>query len=53
MGGAYVITRSAVRPLLAAAQTTPYAPFEDLYISGLCAFKAKVAIYASKRLSTF
>lgn len=46
-GGCYLIDSSAIGPLLAAAQTTPYFPFEDLYINGLCARKAEVQVLAS------
>lgn len=50
MGGAYVLSRAAIKPLLAAAQTTPYFPFEDVYISGLCAQKANVTLETPERL---
>ena len=46
-GGSYIIDSSAIGPLLAAAQTTPYFPFEDLYVNGLCARKAEVQVLAS------
>lgn len=46
-GGCYLIASSAIGQLLAAAQTTPYFPFEDLYVTGLCARKAEVPVLAS------
>ena len=46
-GGCYLIDSMAIGPLLAAAQTTPYFPFEDLYVNGLCARKAEVQVLAS------
>ena len=49
MGGAYVVSRAAMRPLLAAAQTTPFLPFEDVYVSGLCAFRAGVSLQTPER----
>ena len=48
-GGAYVIGRDAVGHLLAAAQTTPFFVFEDVYITGLCAYKANITVISSKR----
>ena len=41
-GGGYFIGRGAVRLLLAAAQTTPFFPLEDVYLTGLCAWKANI-----------
>ncbi|KAK4026470.1 hypothetical protein OUZ56_015466 [Daphnia magna] len=49
-GGCYLIDSAAIGPLLAAAQTTPYFPFEDLYVNGLCARKANVHVLASDRM---
>ncbi|KAI9563442.1 hypothetical protein GHT06_010905 [Daphnia sinensis] len=49
-GGCYLIDSAAIGPLLAAAQTTPYFPFEDLYVNGLCARKANVQVLASDRM---
>lgn len=48
-GAAMVIAGSAVRPLLAAIQTTPYFIWEDLYLIGLCAVKAGLHIRTSDR----
>lgn len=48
-GGCYLLGRKALAPLLAAAQTTPYFPFEDLYLIGLCSRKAKIPLWASDR----
>ena len=41
-GPAYLLTHEAIVPLLAAVQTTPMMPFEDVYITGICAEKGKV-----------
>lgn len=49
-GGGIVITGSAVRSLLGAMQTTPFYIWEDLYLIGLCAVKARLQILTSKRL---
>lgn len=43
-GGGYFIGRKAILPLLAAAQTTPYFPLEDVYVTGLCAWKANITL---------
>ncbi len=34
-------------PLLAAAQTTPYIPFDDTYLTGLCTGKAGIKVLHS------
>ena len=47
-GAGIVIAGSAVRPLLAAIQTTPYFIWDDVYLTGLCAVKAKLKILSSK-----
>ncbi|XP_057376831.1 beta-1,3-galactosyltransferase 9-like [Daphnia carinata] len=49
-GGCYLIDSGAIAELLAAVQTTPYFPFEDLYMTGLCARKANVQVLASDRM---
>jgi len=36
------MSSEAIVPLLAAIQTTPILPFEDVYITGICAEKANV-----------
>nr|CAH0110642.1 unnamed protein product [Daphnia galeata] len=41
-GPAYLLHGSAILPLLAAFQTTPMIPFEDIYITGLCTEKAGI-----------
>jgi hypothetical protein len=41
-GPAYLLHGSAILPLLAAFQTTPMIPFEDIYITGLCVEKAGI-----------
>ena len=38
----YLLTHEAIVPLLAAVQTTPVMPLEDIYITGICAEKANV-----------
>ena len=47
MGSGYLIAGSAIHPLLAAAQVTPFpqpnGAFEDLYATSLCAEIANVA----------
>ena len=37
-----MLSHEAIVPILAAIQTTPMIPFEDVYLSGICAEKAKV-----------
>jgi hypothetical protein len=48
MGAFLLMPGSVIQSLLAAAQTTPYFPFEDAYI-GLCADKARVKMRFSPR----
>ncbi len=43
-GPAIILTKRAIVPLLAAMQTTPMMPFEDVYLSGICAEKANVSL---------
>ena len=53
MGGAYLMTNSALRRLLSAAQTTPLFPFEDVYM-GLCAARVSVNLkFPTKYLQSF
>lgn len=42
-----MIHGSAILTLLAAGQTTPMTPFEDLYVTGICAEKSGLHIYVS------
>ena len=49
MGGAILMSGTAVRPLLAAAQTLPFVPFEDVYLTGLCSLRAGVQLWTSER----
>ena len=49
LGGCYMISRTALGPLLAAASTTPFFVFEDIYLNGLCAPKAQVVVKSSKK----
>ncbi|KAI9559031.1 hypothetical protein GHT06_015820 [Daphnia sinensis] len=51
-GPAYLLHGSAIRPLLAACQTTPMVSLEDLYWTGICAEKADVNIYFSSNSTT-
>ena len=48
-GGIYLIARTAVDSLLAAASTTPYFVFEDIYLNGLCAPKVGVKQFYFER----
>ena len=48
MGAFLLMSGRSIEPLLAAAQTTPYFPFEDTYL-GLCADKAAVKMRFSPR----
>ena len=41
---AFLLTHQAIVPLLEAIQTTPMFPFEDVYLSGICAGKVNVEI---------
>ena len=50
-GGAYLVSRAAVGPLLAAAKMMPYFRLEDVYLVALCARKAAgVRIFTSDRI---
>lgn len=44
-----IIAGSAVRPILSAMQVTPYFIWEDMYLIGLCAVKAKIQLRTSDR----
>ena len=44
-----IIAGSAVRPILSAMQVTPYFIWDDMYLIGLCAVKAKVQLRTSNR----
>ncbi|XP_045028830.1 uncharacterized protein LOC116920928 [Daphnia magna] len=46
-GPAIIMPGSTVRPLLAAFQTTPFMPFDDVYYSGICTEKAGIKIHVS------
>ena len=48
-GGFYIISQETISLLLDAAQTTPYFPFEDVYLSGFCASKANVQVFYSEK----
>ncbi|XP_046453458.1 uncharacterized protein LOC124201058 isoform X3 [Daphnia pulex] len=48
-GAGVVIAGSAVRPILAAMQVTPYFIWDDMYLVGLCAVKAKVQLRTSNQ----
>ncbi|XP_046638430.1 lactosylceramide 1,3-N-acetyl-beta-D-glucosaminyltransferase B-like [Daphnia pulicaria] len=49
-GAAIVIAGSAVRPILAAIQTTPYFIWDDMYLIGLCAVKARILLRTSNQI---
>ncbi|XP_059351834.1 lactosylceramide 1,3-N-acetyl-beta-D-glucosaminyltransferase-like [Daphnia carinata] len=49
MGAAILMAGSAMEPLLAACQTTPYFLFDDAYLIGLCTSKAGIAVRVSDR----
>ena len=44
-----IIAGSAVRPILSAMQVTPYFIWDDMYLIGLCAVKAKVQLRTSNQ----
>ncbi|XP_057368455.1 uncharacterized protein LOC130689535 [Daphnia carinata] len=46
-GPAIIMPGSTIRPLLAAFQTTPFMPFDDVYYSGICTEKAGIKIHVS------
>jgi hypothetical protein len=46
-GPAYFMHASVVVPLLAASQTTPLIPFEDVFLTGMCTEKAGVKMQYS------
>lgn len=48
-GASILISGSAISPLLNAIKSTPYFPFDDLYVLGICANKAKVKLLTSDR----
>lgn len=48
-GAGVVIAGSAARPILAAMQVTPYFIWDDMYLFGLCAVKAKVQLRTSNQ----
>ncbi|KZS01650.1 Uncharacterized protein APZ42_001627 [Daphnia magna] len=43
----YMIHGSSILPLLAAMQTTPVNPFEDVYVTGICSEKAGIKVLFS------
>ncbi|XP_046642716.1 lactosylceramide 1,3-N-acetyl-beta-D-glucosaminyltransferase-like [Daphnia pulicaria] len=49
-GAGVVIAGSAVRPILSAMQVTPYFIWDDMYLVGLCAVKAKVKLRTSNQI---
>ncbi|KZS16091.1 Uncharacterized protein APZ42_018211 [Daphnia magna] len=44
IGPVYMIHGSSILPLLAAMQTTPMNPFEDVYVTGICSEKAGIKV---------
>ena len=49
LGGAVLIPQITILPLLAAFQTTPLIPFEDVYLSGMCSEKAGIKLHFSSK----
>jgi hypothetical protein len=47
-GPAYLMHGSVVVPLLAASQTTPLIPFEDVFLTGMCTEKAGIKMQYSE-----
>ena len=47
--GTIVMTKSAIVPLLAACQTVPMMPFDDVYLTGILAAKARAEICFTPR----
>ncbi|XP_057372975.1 lactosylceramide 1,3-N-acetyl-beta-D-glucosaminyltransferase-like [Daphnia carinata] len=43
-GAAIILPGSTIAPLLAAAQTIPYIPFDDTFLTGLCTSKAGIKV---------
>ena len=52
-GAGLIIAGSAVHSLLSAVQTTPYFIWEDLYLVGLCAVKAKIHLRTSDKYNQY
>lgn len=48
-GPGYLISGSAITPLLAATQTTPYFISDDIYLSGICNRRVGVPLRESTR----
>ncbi|XP_057380469.1 beta-1,3-galactosyltransferase 5-like [Daphnia carinata] len=47
LGAAVLMHGSTIVPLLAACQTTPMMPFDDVYIYGICTEKANIRLHHS------
>ena len=45
----YLMPRSTIKRLLAAAQTTPYYHDEAIYLTGFCASKANVTLWSAEK----
>lgn len=43
-GAAVILPGCTIAPLLAAAQTIPYLPFDDTFLTGLCTSKAGIKV---------
>lgn len=43
-GASVLLPGKTIGLLLAAAQTTPYLPFDDIYLTGLCAEKGGITV---------
>ena len=48
-GATILLSSRTIRPLLAAAQTIPFMPFDDAYLTGLCAEKANISLHGNNR----
>ena len=51
-GPAVLFPSSVIVPLLAAFQTTPMMPIDDIYYTGICSEKAGVKLHSSSSNST-
>ncbi|EFX80873.1 hypothetical protein DAPPUDRAFT_318039 [Daphnia pulex] len=49
-GGGYLMGRDTIQPLLSATQTTPFFPLEDVFLTGICARKARITSVSSRRI---
>jgi hypothetical protein len=52
LGPTVLFPSSVIVPLLAAFQTTPIMPIDDIYYTGICAEKAGIKLIDSSSIST-